>query len=103
MYAGRRLGNGYAAAHHAVAAVRALPAIWRLAFGGPIAQIGMLRTELVERERWASPQHFLRALAVYQALLGPRHTNSAAGLACSRAAAAAHCLRVWGSCCRASA
>lgn len=42
-----------------------------LAFGGPIAQIGMLRTELVERERWASPQHFLRALAVYQALPGP--------------------------------
>lgn len=42
-----------------------------LAFGGPIAQIGMLRAELVDRERWVSRERFLRALAVYQALPGP--------------------------------
>ncbi len=42
-----------------------------LAWGGPVAQIGMLRQELVEQERWVSPAEFNRALAVYQALPGP--------------------------------
>ena len=42
-----------------------------LAFGGPVAQIGMLREELVDRDRWTTELHFLRALAVYQALPGP--------------------------------
>lgn len=42
-----------------------------LAFGGPAAQIAMLRGELVERERWVEPARFDRALAVYQALPGP--------------------------------
>lgn len=41
------------------------------AWGGPVAQIAMLRSELVERERWISPQRFDRALAVYQVLPGP--------------------------------
>jgi chromate transporter len=41
------------------------------AWGGPVAQIAMLRSELVERERWISPQRFNRALAVYQVLPGP--------------------------------
>lgn len=42
-----------------------------LAWGGPVAQIGMLRHELVEQERWLSPQAFNRVLAVYQVLPGP--------------------------------
>ena len=42
-----------------------------LAWGGPVAQIGMLRQELVEQERWLSPQAFNRVLAVYQVLPGP--------------------------------
>ncbi|MGH2785505.1 MAG: chromate efflux transporter [Actinomycetota bacterium] len=42
-----------------------------LAFGGPVAQIGMIRDELVERERWISRERFNRTLAVYQALPGP--------------------------------
>ncbi len=42
-----------------------------LAFGGPVAQIGMLQRELVERERWISMERFQRALAVYQVLPGP--------------------------------
>ena len=29
-----------------------------MAWGGPVAQIGMLRHELVEQERWLSPQAF---------------------------------------------
>lgn len=41
------------------------------AWGGPVAQIAMLRSELVEREHWISPQRFNRALAVYQVLPGP--------------------------------
>jgi chromate transporter len=42
-----------------------------LAFGGPVAQIAMIRRELVEREGWMSSAHFNRLLAVMQALPGP--------------------------------
>jgi chromate transporter len=42
-----------------------------LAWGGPVAQIAMIREELVERARWMSLERFNRALAVYQALPGP--------------------------------
>lgn len=42
-----------------------------LAWGGPIAQIAMIRKDLVEEEKWVSKEHFNRALAVYQALPGP--------------------------------
>lgn len=42
-----------------------------LAWGGPVAQIGMIREELVEREKWISRERFNRVLAVYQALPGP--------------------------------
>jgi len=42
-----------------------------LAWGGPVAQIAMIRRELVEEERWISRERFNRVLAVYQALPGP--------------------------------
>jgi chromate transporter len=42
-----------------------------LAWGGPVPQIAMIRQELVDRERWVSPEQFNRALAVYQVLPGP--------------------------------
>lgn len=42
-----------------------------LAFGGPVAQIGMIRRDLVEREGWMSSERFNRLLAVMQALPGP--------------------------------
>lgn len=42
-----------------------------LAFGGPVAQIAMIRRELIERERWMSEAHFNRLLAVMQVLPGP--------------------------------
>lgn len=42
-----------------------------LAFGGPVAQIAMLRQALVEDERWVAPERFNRLLAVMQALPGP--------------------------------
>lgn len=42
-----------------------------LAWGGPVAQIDMIRHELVEEERWVSRDHFRRLLAIYQALPGP--------------------------------
>ena len=41
------------------------------AFGGPVAQIAMLRQALVEEERWIAPERFNRLLAVMQALPGP--------------------------------
>ncbi|MEX2123607.1 MAG: chromate efflux transporter [Woeseia sp.] len=42
-----------------------------LAWGGPVAQIAMIRQELVDEERWISSKHFNRVLAVYQVLPGP--------------------------------
>ena len=42
-----------------------------LAWGGPVAQIAMIRQELVAEEKWVSPQHFNRVLAMYQVLPGP--------------------------------
>jgi chromate transporter len=42
-----------------------------LAWGGPVAQIAMIRQELVEDERWVTSAQFNRALAVYQVLPGP--------------------------------
>lgn len=42
-----------------------------LAFGGPVAQIAMVRRELVEREGWISAARFNRLLAVMQVLPGP--------------------------------
>jgi chromate transporter len=42
-----------------------------LAWGGPIAQIAMIRQELVDEEKWVSPARFHRALALYQILPGP--------------------------------
>ena len=42
-----------------------------LAWGGPVAQIAMIRQELVDEERWISSAQFNRVLAVYQVLPGP--------------------------------
>ncbi len=42
-----------------------------LAWGGPIAQIAMIKRELVEQEQWLEPSRFNRLLAVYQVLPGP--------------------------------
>jgi len=42
-----------------------------LAWGGPVAQIDMIRQELVAQEKWISPAHFKRLLAIYQVLPGP--------------------------------
>jgi chromate transporter len=42
-----------------------------LAFGGPVAQIAMVRHALVDEERWISSERFNRLLAVMQILPGP--------------------------------
>lgn len=42
-----------------------------LAWGGPVAQIAMLKHELVEEQRWLSATRFNRLLAVFQVLPGP--------------------------------
>ncbi len=54
------------------------PAIfWRflkfgaLAWGGPAAQIAMLKRECVDEEKWVSDETFRKTLAVYQVLPGP--------------------------------
>jgi len=42
-----------------------------LAWGGPVAQIAMIKRELVEEEKWVEPSRFNRLLAIYQVLPGP--------------------------------
>ena len=42
-----------------------------LAWGGPVAQIAMIRRALVVEEQWLSPARFNRLLGVYQILPGP--------------------------------
>lgn len=42
-----------------------------LAWGGPVAQIAMIKRELVDEERWVEPSRFNRLLAIYQVLPGP--------------------------------
>ncbi|MXO70263.1 chromate efflux transporter [Alteraurantiacibacter buctensis] len=42
-----------------------------LAFGGPVAQIAMVRQALIEEECWISRERFNRLLAVMQVLPGP--------------------------------
>lgn len=42
-----------------------------LAWGGPVAQIAMLKRESVEEQRWLPPTRFNRLLAVFQVLPGP--------------------------------
>jgi chromate transporter len=42
-----------------------------LAWGGPVAQIAMIRRELVDEQHWISSSRFNRVLAVYQVLPGP--------------------------------
>ena len=42
-----------------------------LAWGGPVAQIDMIRHEIVEEERWVTREQFRRLLAIYQVLPGP--------------------------------
>ena len=42
-----------------------------LAWGGPVAQIAMIKRELVDDERWIDQPRFNRLLAIYQVLPGP--------------------------------
>lgn len=42
-----------------------------LAWGGPVAQIALIKRELVEEKRWIEPSRFNRLLAIYQVLPGP--------------------------------
>jgi chromate transporter len=42
-----------------------------MAFGGPVAQIAMIRRELVDEEKWISSASFNALLAVMQVLPGP--------------------------------
>lgn len=42
-----------------------------LAWGGPVAQIAMIREELVEQKGWVSTEKFNRVFSIYQALPGP--------------------------------
>ena len=42
-----------------------------LAWGGPAAQIAMIKRECVDEEHWVDDETFKKTLAVYQVLPGP--------------------------------
>ncbi|MBA3669731.1 MAG: chromate efflux transporter, partial [Sphingomonas sp.] len=42
-----------------------------LAWGGPVAQIAMIKRDLVDESKWIEPARFSRLLAIYQVLPGP--------------------------------
>src|SRR5215217_4712518 len=42
-----------------------------LAWGGPAAQVAMIKRECVDEEKWVSEETFKKTLAVYQVLPGP--------------------------------
>src|SRR5918998_4452731 len=42
-----------------------------LAWGGPAAQIAMIKRECVDEEQWVDEETFTKTLAVYQVLPGP--------------------------------
>jgi chromate transporter len=48
-----------------------------LAWGGPVAQIGLMHRELVQRHAWVDEATFRRVFGVYQALPGPEATELA--------------------------
>ena len=47
------------------------------AFGGPVAQINLMKDELVLQQKWISSTRFNRVFAVYQMLPGPEATELA--------------------------
>src|ERR687894_1978940 len=46
-----------------------------LAWGGPAAQIAMIKSECVDQEGWVDEDTFRKTLAVYQVLPGPEATE----------------------------
>jgi putative chromate ion transporter len=47
------------------------------AFGGPMSQIALMRTELIDEAKWITTERFNRVYAVYQILPGPEATELA--------------------------
>jgi chromate transporter len=56
-----------------------------LAFGGPVAQIGLMHLECVERKRWIDEDEFVRALNFCHVLPGPEATQMAIYIGWKRA------------------
>jgi chromate transporter len=48
-----------------------------LAFGGPAAHIGMMQSEIVQRRKWLTEEHFLDLLGATNLIPGPNSTEMA--------------------------
>jgi len=57
--------------------VRVFFRIGWLAFGGPVAQMGLMHDECVERRRWLEDADFVRALNFVHVLPGPEASQMA--------------------------
>jgi chromate transporter len=73
-----------------------------LAWGGPVAQIAMLRRELVDEERWIAGDRFNRLLAVFQVLPGPEAHELCVHFGMMRGGRLGGSWPAWDSCCPAS-
>ena len=54
-------------------------------FGGPVAHVGAIRADIVERRRWCSDAHFAELIALCQFLPGPASSQLVFALGMERA------------------
>ena len=73
-----------------------------LAWGGPAAQIAMIKHECVDEDGWVSEETFKKTLAVYQILPGPEAHELCVYFGRLRAASSAAFWPGSASCCPAS-
>lgn len=64
---------------------RAFTRLGLSAFGGPVAHLGALRAEIVERRRWCADTHFAELVALCQFLPGPASSQLVFALGMERA------------------
>ena len=68
------------------------------AWGGTVAQIALIKEELVVKEKWITISRFQRVFAVYQIVPGPKPLNCACTLGVSRVGELEGSWQGWGSC-----
>lgn len=64
-----------------------------LSFGGPVAHLGYVRAEIVEKRKWIDDAHYADLVALCQFLPGPASSQLVLRSACSALAFWAPCSR----------
>jgi chromate transporter len=55
------------------------------AFGGPVAQIAMMKNEVVDKRKWMDHQHFMDLIGATNLIPGPNSTEMASHIGHERA------------------